>query len=95
MLGLVNELSSDLKLELIDALIRWRDNIIRNFYYKSVKSFYEEYVKDVSNEENDSYRTSLLTDYVVAVRKTSKKGKKYADCVTDSDLMALVCKPQL
>ena len=94
-LGLVHELPSNLKLELIDAAIRRRDNIIRNFYYKSVKSFYEEYVKDVSNGGNDSYRTSLFTDYVLAVRKTSKKGKKYADCVTDSDFMALVCKPQL
>jgi hypothetical protein len=53
---------------------------------------FETFVKDESNGENDSYRTSLLMGSVVVVRKTSKKGKKYADYVTDSDLMALVCK---
>ena len=81
---------SEVKLEVIDNVMKRRENLIRNFHYKSVKMFFNKYVKEFSKEAIQSLPKSLMSDFVKVIRKASNKGKKYADCFDDDELIALV-----
>lgn len=82
-----DNVSTAIKVKSIEQVVKRRDNILRNFYYKIVKQFYDEFLKDDQVKE---LRKGIFELYVEQIRIASHKGKKFADIIPDEDLMALV-----
>ena len=82
-----DNVSTAIKVKSIEQVVKRRDNILRNFYYKIVKQFYDEFLKDDQVKE---LRKGIFELYVEQIRIASHKGNKFADIIPDEDLMALV-----